>query len=404
MSTSLLYHAFGIREYKYVRTEYHEGHTIFTIKRKRFTLRCPCCNEKNLIRHGTSVRWFHALPIGGRATYIKAYIPKVECRVCKTNRQITIGFADPMLTYTRSLERYVLGLSRHMTIKDVSNHLQLSWDIVKSIQKRNLEKRYKNLNLKGLEQIAIDEICIGKGRYLTVLLNLKTGAVVFVGDGKGSDALEPFWKKIKRKRSVKIKAVAIDMSPAYTKAVRENLPNAEIVYDHFHVIKLFNEKLSGFRRLLFNTTADALGKAVLKGSRWLLLTAREALTQKPDKVTKLESALSLNKPLAIVYYMKEDLRQLWGWEEKKTASWHIDSWISMAKESGISMLKKFATTLERHKDGILAYYDFRISTGPLEGTNNKIKTMKRQAYGFRDYEFFKLKIMALHETKYALVG
>ena len=81
----------------------------------------------------------------------------------------------------------------------------------------------------------------------------------------------------------------------------------------------------------------------------------------------------------------------------------MDSWISMARESGTAMLMKFVTTLERHKDSILAYYDFRISTGPLEGTNNKIKTMKRQAYGFRDHEFFKLKIMALHETKYALV-
>lgn len=83
---------------------------------------------------------------------------------------------------------------------------------------------------------------------------------------------------------------------------------------------------------------------------------------------------------------------------------HMDSWISMAKESGIPMLSKFAKTLDKHREGILAFYDYRISTGPLEGTNNKIKTMKRQAYGFRDHEFFKLKIMALHETKYALVG
>ncbi len=234
--------------------------------------------------------------------------------------------------------------------------------------------------------------------------NLKSGAVVFVGDGKGSEALEPFWEKIKGKRSVQIKAVAVDMSPAYTKAVREHLPKAKIVYDHFHVIKLFNEKLSDFRRMLFNDTANSIGKAVIKGSRWLLLTARETLALKPDKMTRLDSALALNKSLSTAYYMKEDLRQLWSWDDKKTASWHMDSWISMAKESGISMLSKFAKTLDKHREGILAFYDYRISTGPLEGTNNKIKTMKRQAYGFRNHEFFKLKIMALHETKYALVG
>jgi transposase len=266
------------------------------------------------------LRWFHALPIGGRATYIKAHIPKVECKDCQTNRQIKIGFADSRFTFTRALGRYVLGLSRFMTIKAVSNHLQLSWDIVKTIQKRYLQKRYKKPNLKGLDQIAIDEICIGKGRYLTVLLNLKSGAVIFVGDGKGSEALEPFWEKIKGKNSVQIKAVAVDMSPAYTKAVREHLPKAKIVYDHFHVIKLFNEKLSDFRRMLFNDTANSLGKTVLKGSRWLLLTAREALALKPDKMSKLDSALSLNKPLSTAYYMKEDLRQLWSWDDKETAS------------------------------------------------------------------------------------
>ena len=404
MSTSLLYHAFGIRGYDYVRTQYSEGNTIFTIEKKPFSLRCPCCNGRDVIRHGTTLRWFHAIPIGKKATYIKTKIPRIECKCCHTIRQINIGFADPMRTYTRSLERYVLELSKHMTIKDVSVHLGLSWDMVKGIQKRYLEKRYKNPSLEDLELIAIDEINIGKGRYLTVLLNLKTGAIVFVGEGKGSATLEPFWKRIKRKKNIQIKAVAIDMSPAYIKAVTENLPDAKIVFDHFHVIKLFNEKLSDFRRMLFNATPESLKKSVIKGSRWLLLTARENLMKKEDQFKRLTNALLLNMPLATAYYMKEDLRQLWDWDDKSTASWHLDSWILMAKESGLPMLEKFSNTLKKHRDGIIAYYDFPISTGPLEGTNNKIKTMKRQAYGFRDIEFFKLKIMALHETKYALVG
>jgi len=104
-----------------------------------------------------------------------------------------------------------------------------------------------------------------------------------------------------------------------------------------------------------------------------------------------------------VYYKKEDLRQVWNWAgDKKAAEWHLKSWIEMAKVSGINMFTKFAKTLERHFEGILAYFDFNgLSTGPLEGTNNKIKTMQRNAYGYRDIDFFKLRIMALHETKYA---
>ena len=235
---------------------------------------------------------------------------------------------------------------------------------------------------------------------------LRAGRWFFVGDGKGSEALEPFWQRLRRQRIVKIEAVAIDMSPAYIKAVRENLKEAVIVFDHFYVIKLFNEKVSDFRRQLFHNTRDSLKRRVIKGTRWLLLTAREKLQEKAEQARRLNKALEINKPLATVYYMKEDLRQLWYWAgDKRAAEWHLLSWIAMARSSGIDMLKNFATTLEEHFAGILAYFDFDcLSTGPLEGTNNKIKTMQRKAYGYRDIEFFKLKIMALHETKYALVG
>ena len=405
MSTSLLYHGFGISGYRYVRTHYREGGVIFTITRKKFSVRCPVCKSKNIIRHGSLPRWLRCIPIGRKATYIRTDIPRLECKECKTVRQSEIGFADPRFTYTKALGRYVLDLARHMTISDVSRHLRLSWDIIKNIQKRYLQKKYARPNLNELERIAIDEIYVGKRGYLTVVLDVLSGAVVFVGDGKGSDALEPFWKRLRRHRKVKIEAVAIDMSPAYIKAVRENLKTAVVVFDHFHVIKMFNEKLSDFRRQLFNNTNDKSHRSIIKGTRWLLLTAKEKLEKKPEKADRLGRALEINRPLATVYYMKEDLRQIWSWSDKKTAEWHLKSWIEMAKSSGISMLTKFAKTLETHFEGILAYFDFDgLSTGPLEGTNNKIKTMQRKAYGYRDMEFFKLKIMALHETKYALVG
>ena len=406
MSTSLLYHGFGIVGYTYVRTDYQEGNIIYTISRKRFNLRCPVCKSKRIIKHGSLPRWFHALPIGRKAIYIKTEVHRVECKECKAIRQSDIGFADARLTYTRSLARYVLNLARYMTISDVSKHLGLSWDLIKSIQKRYLQKKYSRPNLNELKQIAIDEIYVGKRGYLTIVLDIDSGAVVFVGDGKGSEALEPFWARLRRYRKVKIEAVAMDMSPAYIKAVRENLKKAAIVFDHFHVIKMMNEKISDYRRQLYNITTDKLQRTVLKGTRWLLLTARENLETEEKSVERLRQALEVNRPLATVYYMKEDLRQVWGWVgDKQAAEWHLKSWIEMARNSGIDMLLKFSKTLEKHLEGILGYFDFDgLSTGPLEGTNNKIKTMQRKAYGYRDMEFFKLKIMALHETKYALVG
>ena len=403
MSTSLLYHAFSIRGYQYVRTEYQGGGVVFTIRQEPRTLRCEACGSRDVRPKGQVERRFRSLPIGSHATDVVFPIPRVACQACGVVRQVKVDFADPRRTYTKAFERYALELSRRMTIRDVARHLGVSWDIIKDIQKCDLSRRYAKPKLKGLIRIAIDEIAVAKGhRYLTVVLDLETGAVVFVGDGKGGDALKPFWKRLRRCKA-EVEAVAMDMSAAYHDAVSTYLPKATIVFDHFHVIKLFNEKLSGLRRSLHHR-ATAEQKKVLKGSRWLLLKAAENLDPERDEEGRLEEALKLNKPLATAYYLKEDLRQFWSQPGKTFAGAFLTDWVRRAEASGVRMLRQMAKTLESRRAGLLAYYDYPISTGPLEGTNNKIKTMKRQAYGFRDREFFKLKILAIHVAKYALVG
>jgi transposase len=404
MSTSLLYHAFGIRGYEYTRSDYQNGHVIFTIHQDPETCRCSACGSPEVQSRGRVERRFRSLPIGKRATFVDLPIPRVECRACGVIRQVEIPFADARRTYTCSFERYALELSRHMTIRDVAQHLGVGWDVIKDIQKRDLSRRYAKPKLKHLRHIAIDEIAVAKGhRYLTIVLDLESGAVVFVGDGKGAKALKPFWKRLRGSKA-KIEAVAMDMSPAYREAVTTNLPKAKIVFDRFHVMKLFNEKLSDLRRALHREATDVVQKKVLKGTRWLLLKASEDLDKEKDEKKKLEEALALNKSLAVAYYLKEDLRQFWEQPGKKFATLFLDGWIKRAESSGIKMLHQMGKTLASHRSGLLAYYDVMITSGPMEGTNNKIKTMKRQAYGFRDKEFFKLKILAIHETKYVLTG
>jgi transposase len=404
MSTSLLYHAFGIRGYRHVRTDYLEGEVVFNIEQGRPTYQCPVCGSRHVTAHGEVPRLFRGVPIGAKATRVFLKIPRVQCLACQVTRQVAVPFADPQRRYTHAFERYALELSAHMTIQDVARHLDVGWDTIKDIQKRHLQQHYGKPKLRKLRQIAIDEIAVGKGhRYLTVVLDLVSGAVVFVGEGKGADALTPFWKRLRPSRA-NIKAVATDMSLAYILAVREHLPRAVHVFDHFHVIKLFNEKLSDFRRELYREATQQLHKAVLKGTRWLLLKNPENLDPRRNERERLEEALRLNQPLATVYYMKEDLRQIWQQPDKAMARRVLQDWIRRAEASCIKVLQKFASTLAMYRAGILAYYDYPISTGPLEGTNNKIKTMQRQAYGFRDQEFFTLKIYAIHRTKYALVG
>jgi transposase len=404
MSTSLLYHAFGIRGYDYVRTEYRDGQVIFTITQGPDDCRCSACGSREVTHRGHAERHFLTLPIGTRKTSVVLPIPRVECRACGRVRQVKVSFADPRRSYTRSFERYVLELSRRMTIKDVAHHLDVGWDTVKDIQKRDLSRRYAKPKLKHLRAIAIDEIAVARGhRYLTVVMDLESGAVVFVGDGKGADALKPFWKRL-RPSGARIEAVAMDMSAAYRSAVSSHLPRAVIVFDHFHVVKLFNDKLSELRRQLYREATDVQHKAVLKGTRWLLLKNAENLDPEKDEKARLKEALKLNEPLAVAYYLKEDLRRFWEQPGRRFATTFLDGWIRRAEASGIKVLQQMARTLAAHRSGLLAYYDVMISSGPMEGTNNKIKTMKRQAYGFRDLEFFKLKILAIHETKYALVG
>jgi transposase len=319
-------------------------------------------------------------------------------------RQVSIGFAEPRVTYIRAFERYVLELSQQMTIRDVAQHLHVGWDLVKDIQQRYLSRKFRRIKLQHLRQIAIDEIAIGRGqRYLTVVLDLESGAVVFVGDGKGTDALEPFWKRLKHRRA-QIEAVAIDMSPAYICAVQTNLPQAVLVFDHFHIHQLFNEKLSDLRRQLYREAQEQLHKDVLKGTRWLLLKNPENLDPTRDAANRLHEALRLHQPFATAAYLKEDVGRVWEQPHYAAAQQVLDDWIRRAETSGIPMLGRFAHTLAAHRSGILNYYRYPLSTGPLEGTNTKIRVLQRKAYGFRNAEFFKLKIYGLHETRYELIG
>lgn len=311
-------------------------------------------------------------------------VPRVRCFDCGQVRPVKLGFADPKKHYTRAFERYI------------------SWDTVEDVQARSLQRRFGKPKPHKLKQIAIDEIAVGKGHhYLAVVLNVPTGAVASVGDGKGVEALTPFRRRVRRARA-KIAAVATDMSAAYIRAVRDDLPRAVHVFDRFHVVKRFNDKLSTFRRELYRQLSSDHDRKVLKGTRWLLLKDPENLDPERDEPRRLEEALRLNAPLAVAYYLKEDPRRIWMRPNKRTARRVSRDWPARARVSGVRMLEQFADTLESCQEGVLAYYNYRISTGPLEGTNTKIQAMKRQAYGFRDRVFFKLKILGIHETKHAL--
>ena len=177
MSTSLVYHGFGVRDYRYERTDYRGGAAVFRIRPRENLIRCLRCGGSEVTRHGGVWRDFRSLPLGSKPVWLQCFIPRVKCSQCNITRQIKIGFAPSKCRYTKPFERYVLELGRRMTIEDVARHLGISWDTVKGIQKRDLHRRFSKPKLKHLKRIAIDEIAVAKGhRYQTLVLDLDSGA------------------------------------------------------------------------------------------------------------------------------------------------------------------------------------------------------------------------------------
>lgn len=404
MSTSLLYHAFGINDCHYHSTQFQHGQLHFQISVKKRLIRCPHCRSRKVIKKGKVPRTLQTVPVGRKQAFIHLDVPRVYCANCGTTRQINLPFARPYQRHTRAFERLVIQLSSCMTIKHIAQWLGVGWDAIKDIIKLKLKRDYSKPKLKGLRRIAIDEIYLGKKqKFMTLVLDLEKGQVVYTAKGKHTEALAPFWKRLKRNK-VRIEAVATDMGAAYIKAVRENIPEATLVFDHFHLIKLFNEKLTKLRQSLFHEQTQ-LNKHVLKGTRWLLLKRSNNLNEEKNERERLEEALKLNEPLAKAYYLKEDLAQIWLQKNKEDAEEYLKKWAKAAEESGVNMLKKFGNKLLTWRKNILAYYETdKLSTGPLEGVNNKIKVLKRMAYGYRDHEFFELKILSMHDPKYGILG
>lgn len=288
-----------------------------------------------------------------------------------------------------------------MTISGTAKVLAVGWDMIKDLHKEYLQRKYKVPPLKNLKYVGIDEFSIRKGHsYMTIFVDLETGRILHAVEGKSGKDIEPFLKVLKR-RAPQLKAIAMDMSTGFISAVEEHLPFTPIVFDRYHVSALMNKAIEEVRREQ-QAQLDDEGCRILKGSRFLLLKNYEKLDQK--KKDRLQQLLDANTPLFTMHTMKEQLRGFWEKDSIEEAISFLDAWCTDAENSGIKQLKRVATTLMHHSHGLLNYYFFRISSGLVEGINNKIKTLKRQAYGFRDTAYFKLRLYHLHSQSYSLTG
>jgi len=399
MPISILYHGFGIYGYRYLRTCFKEGVIYFHLVRAQDY--CAHCKSFRVIKKGFKVRQLRTLPIGRKRVFLMVKMRRFYCRDCRRTLFEELGIAERRKHYTRALERYVMDLCMRMTIRDVSEHTGLHWATVKAIDRRRLSRNLPTASdLRKLRFLGIDEVSLRKRhRYLTTVVDLDSGQVVYVAEGRSEQSLAPFLKRLRRLKTP-LKAVALDMWRPYVRALRRNFPKAALVYDSFHILSDYARMLDALRSEEARASQGPM-KKVIKGSRFLLLKGQEKLTI-PAK-EKLQQLLQLNQRLLKAYVLKEELRRLWSFKSRIEALKFLLDWINKAFQSRIKKLIHFARRILKHLEGILNYFRYPISTAKVEGINNKIKVIKRKAYGYRDIEYFKLKIYNSHLTRYSLL-
>jgi transposase len=356
---------------------------------------CSGCGQETHQLHDLTERWIRDLPIFDAQTHLLVHRRRVLCPNCGPKLE-KLSWLDPYSRVTRRLAENVARLCVHLPIKHVAEYYGLRWDAVKQIDKQHLQDALGPVDLGGIEVVVMDEFAIQKGhRYATVIVEPYVKRVLWVGRGRDREGVRPFFELLGEEGRKKLKAVVMDMNGAYIEEVKAQCPQADIVYDLFHVVAKYGKEVIDRVRVdeANRLREDKKARHVVKSARWLLLRNKENITKSQDRV-RLRELLDANKALMTVYVLKDDLKELWDYRYPGAAHRFWKSWFGRAIRSGIEPLKYFARKLKQYLPGILAHCRWPLHTSLLEGINNKIKVIKRTAYGYRDDDCFFLKIRA----------
>jgi transposase len=354
---------------------------------------CSGCGQATLACHDVVDRWVRDLPIFDAQTHLLLQRCRVACPTCGPRLE-QLDWLEPYARVTTRLAQSVARLCAAMPLKQVAAYLGLGWDQVKAIDKGYLGRTLGEPDLSGLQSIVMDEFAIQKGhRYATVIVEPSCQRVLWVGRGRRREEVRPFFAKLGPEGCRRLQAVAMDMNGAYEEEVRAWCPQARIVYDLFHVVAKYGREVVDRVRVdqANQLRHDRPARQLIKGSRWLLLKNRSHLSD-PQQRVRLKELLAANAPLFRVYVLKDDLKRLGDYTYTAAARRSWEGWHQRAIRSRIGPLKEFARKLKAYLPGILAHCRWPLHTSLLEGINNKIKVIKRMAYGYRDDDYFFLKI------------
>jgi transposase len=349
-------------------------------RRRRVCSRCGQTGRQLEIHDRRVKRWRH-LDLGANRCVIECELRRLRCRDCGVHLE-AVPWARPGSQHTRDLEDVVAWLAQQMAKTPIAGLLRIGWDTVGRIVARVVADRLDERRLAGLIAVGVDEISYRRGqRYLTSVVDHHSGAIVWCAAGRNAATLQAFFDELGDRKTT-IRAVSIDMSGGYEKAIRDNAPDAEICFDPFHVVRLAQRAVDQVRRDEWNAherSHTPKGRWI-KGTRWSLLKA--PAKQSIEQLALLGEVQHANRALYRAFLLKEELRLLYQLDDPRLAPAHLNSWLAWASRSRLLPFAKLARTIRRHRAGILAAIRLGLSNGRLEGLNSRIRLISHRSFGF----------------------
>jgi transposase len=354
---------------------------IVTVRLRRRRRVCSGCGQLGGQIHGRRVKRWRHLDLGSTRCVIECELRRLWCSDCGARFE-AVPWARSGSRYTRDFEDVVCWLAQQMAKKPIAGLLRIAWDTVGQIVERVVEDHLDERRLEGLVAIGVDEISYRRHhRYLTSVVDHQAGAIVWCAPGRNAATLQAFFEELGERRHT-IKAVSIDMSGGYEKAIREEIPKAEIAFDPFHVVRLAQRAVDQVRRDEWNAherSHTPAGKWI-KGTRWSLLKAPGK--QSVEQLALLAEVQQANKALYRGFLLKEELRLLYELEDPRLAPTHLDAWLAWASRSKLEPFVGLARTIRQHREGILAAITLGLTNGRLEGLNSRIRLISHRSFGF----------------------
>jgi len=378
--TRLLRELVGLKETRVVGVNFSAEGLVVDVKPTWRRPRCSGCGRRCPGYDQQRGRTWRHLDLAGMLLHLRYDTRRVECRRCGILVEL-VPWAEIGSWFTRPFEDHVGYLAQRCDQTTVSKQMRIAWATVGDIVQRVVARRQDGDPLDGLTIIGVDELSYRRHHeYVTVVVDHGGGKVVWAHEGKNADTLLAFFDELGLERCKKLEAVTIDMSASYIKAVTQASPEAQIIFDRFHVQRLAHDALDEVRRAEVNQAETDAERRGLKGTRWALHKNPWNLTGlEHDKLSALPRA---NRRLYRGYLLKEALAGVLDRRQVNVAKRKLDEWISWALRSRLGPFRRVARTVRDHADGILAYVRSGLSNGRTEGLNGKIRTLTRRAYGF----------------------